>query len=64
MPIETSKRAQGHPLKSFSVPGPPPATTPVITGSSKHSGKFFFSFLLNCLYSKFLIKFKNKINFF
>lgn len=35
-------RGQGHPLQSFSVPGPPPSslnTTPLISNPNKHSSK-------------------------
>lgn len=35
--VDAPKRGQGHPLKSFSVPGPP-SSTPVITNSTKHNG--------------------------
>ncbi|CAD7076874.1 unnamed protein product [Hermetia illucens] len=39
MSVEVPKRGQGHPLKSFSVPGPPPPniSTPIITNPNKHS---------------------------
>lgn len=36
-PVEP-KRAQGHPLKSFSVPAPPTSSTPN-TPNTKHSGQ-------------------------
>lgn len=45
MPKVTANRGQGHPLKSFSVPGPPPPvigppmTPPLISNPNKHNGK-------------------------
>lgn len=35
---ESAKRLQGHPLKSFSVPAPPPQSAPT-TPQQKHIGK-------------------------
>lgn len=40
-------RGQGHPLQSFSVPGPPPSslnTTPLISNPNKHSSKCLTAF--------------------
>jgi len=33
-----SKRLQGHPLKSFSVPAPPPQSAPSTPAQQKHGG--------------------------
>lgn len=41
--VPKAPRGQGHPLQSFSVPGPPPPslnTTPLISNPNKHNGKF------------------------
>jgi len=37
-----SKRLQGHPLKSFSVPAPPPQSAPSTPAQQKH-GSYRFS---------------------
>lgn len=34
----SSKRLQGHPLKSFSVPAPPPQSAPSTPAQQKHGG--------------------------
>lgn len=34
----SSKRMQGHPLKSFSVPAPPPQSAPSTPAQQKHGG--------------------------
>lgn len=66
-------RGQGHPLQSFSVPGPPPSslnTTPLISNPNKHSSKFHSTF--DCfnnsadlifLKTKKILNEKNKIYF-
>ena len=46
-----AKRLQGHPLKSFSVPAPPPQSAPT-TPQQKHIGQ-----VINSLY-KFFLKYK------
>lgn len=35
----SSKRLQGHPLKSFSVPAPPPQSAPSTPAQQKHGGQ-------------------------
>lgn len=41
--VPKAPRGQGHPLQSFSVPGPPPTSgasmTPMISNTTKHNGK-------------------------
>lgn len=51
------KRPAGHPLKSFSVPAPPPQSAPT-TPQPKHIGKLVFvsSSLIWCVH-EFIIKF-------
>ena len=44
-----SKRMQGHPLKSFSVPAPPPQSAPSTPAQQKHGGEFHCSFSLLCI---------------
>lgn len=39
----SSKRMQGHPLKSFSVPAPPPQSAPSTPAQQKHGGKLHLS---------------------
>jgi len=38
MESNNSKRLQGHPLKSFSVPAPPPQSAPSTPAQQKHGG--------------------------
>lgn len=41
-----SKRMQGHPLKSFSVPAPPPQSAPSTPAQQKHGGEsYLFLFM-------------------
>lgn len=39
----SSKRLQGHPLKSFSVPAPPPQSAPSTPAQQKHAGNCSFT---------------------
>lgn len=44
--VPKAPRSQGHPLQSFSVPGPPPPslnTTPLISNPNKHNSKWTLS---------------------
>lgn len=49
--VPKATRGQGHPLKSFSVPGPPPSNvnmTPMISNPNKHNGNGIYSLLAYC----------------
>lgn len=41
----SNKRLQGHPLKSFSVPAPPPQSAPSTPAQQKHGGGMSMSFV-------------------
>lgn len=50
--VDVPKRGQGHPLKSFSVPGPP-SSSQLIANPNKHNGEFWIyinnNFVFNTL---------------